>query len=97
MHLCPVNGSAQDYLAYLDPTKYQSMTKIPGAPWLCRAAPNTGQSISGVTSDTLAQIGRAGCPDGVGAAVIVDTKDRTWACVTYDPNEATEYVFCKYK
>ena len=96
MHICPVDSGAQEYLAFLDPTKYLAMTKIPGMPWLCRASTQTGQSITGVTADTRAQIANAQCADYLGTAVIVDSKDRTWACVTYDAVDATEHIFCKY-
>ncbi|KAJ5677361.1 uncharacterized protein N7477_002994 [Penicillium maclennaniae] len=94
MHICSINQAAQTYLDNLDHTNYQSLTKIPGKPWYCRANQNKGQPISGVTADTQNRLASGQvCVDYVGAAVIVDSRDRTWACVTYD-DSTTEYVFC---
>ncbi|KAJ6120328.1 hypothetical protein N7523_004608 [Penicillium sp. IBT 18751x] len=96
MHICPINQATQTYLDNLDHTNYQSLTKIPGKPWYCRANQNKGQPISGVTADTQSRLASGQvCVDYVGAAVIVDSRDRTWACVTYD-EDTTEYVFCHY-
>lgn len=95
MHICSVNDDAQKWLTNLDHTKYQTMTKIPGRDWQCRVGQQPGDSVHDMTDLTQrALFSGSWCPDFIGAAVIVDNKDRIWACLTTDEKDTTEFVFC---
>jgi hypothetical protein len=98
IHVCPVKEIVQRILASQKYTDFQDMgpIKMPVAdpnPWLCKVNPTKGQTISGVTADLQNQIKKAKCKDFIGAAVVVDSNDRAWACVTTD-DQPTQYTFC---
>lgn len=72
------------------------MTAVPNDhALLCRAEQNEATLITHVTGDIQQQIQSAACKDYVGAAVVVDNHDRTWACVTTD-TRLTQDAFCSW-
>jgi hypothetical protein len=96
VHVCPVKEVVQRILASQNYAKFPKLAPIMlpvPEPWLCKVNPKKGQDISGVTADLQAEIKKAKCKDFIGAAVVVDSNDRTWACVTTD-DQPTQYTFC---
>ncbi|KAJ5320109.1 hypothetical protein N7508_000392 [Penicillium antarcticum] len=62
-------------------------------PWQCKVHPEKGQAIEKVTADLQSFISTSSCKNNIGATVMVDRNDRTWAFITTDPNP-TQYTFC---
>jgi hypothetical protein len=108
MHICAPNKKIQQDLADLynahgkTPTFYSALREIKNVPssgrrMFCRAAQKPLQLIPGATiSDDINKVLQMTdtCDYYVGAAVIKDTNDFIWSCVTAD-NESTEVKrFC---
>jgi hypothetical protein len=99
VHDCPVKEIAQRILASQNYDNFKTIAAInmPVAtdpnPWRCKVNPNQGQPIDRVTADLQAEIGKSSCKNYIGAAVVVDSNDRTWECVTTD-DQPTQYTFC---
>lgn len=99
-HICDGKlqpGDPKFVLGALDYAKYQALAPVPGHPhWLCRVQSTKGAPISGVTDDIRTQTANGGpCSRLVGAAVFMDSHDRTWACLTTGL-ESTQGTFCKW-
>jgi hypothetical protein len=98
-HICDGKlqpGAPKFILGALDYQKFQKPTQVPGHPhWLCRVESAKDTPISGVTADIRTQTATGGpCSKLVGAAVLVDSHDRTWTCLTTGI-ESTQGIFCK--
>ncbi|CEJ60215.1 hypothetical protein PMG11_08798 [Penicillium brasilianum] len=99
-HICDGKqqpGDPKFILGALNYAKFQQKPiKVPGHPnWLCRVESAKDTPISGVTADIRTQTATGGpCSKLVGAAVLVDSHDRTWMCLTTGIG-STQGIFCK--
>lgn len=101
MHICPLNTGMKHFLGNLYqgiPAAYSNLAEvqITGYKMFCRASQTAGQPIPGdtISADINSVIQQQQCKYFVGAAVIRDSNDFTWSCVTAD-HFSTEYGrFC---
>ncbi|OKO89222.1 hypothetical protein PENSUB_13857 [Penicillium subrubescens] len=98
-HICDGKlqvGDPKFVLGALNYADYQAPASVPGHPhWLCRVQSAKDVPISGVTDDIRTLTANGGpCSKLVGAAVLMDSHDRTWACLTTGI-ESTQGSFCK--
>lgn len=98
-HICDGKlqpGDPKFVLGALNYAQYQAPAPVPGYPnWLCRVQSTAGALIQGVTADIKKQTANGGdCSNLVGAAVLTDSHDRTWSCLTIGFQSA-QGAFCK--
>ncbi|KAJ5747532.1 uncharacterized protein N7511_009228 [Penicillium nucicola] len=98
IHDCPVLDDPKKLLAkqnYADFDNIAPIKHMPGPdPWQCKVNSNKGQDIDRVTTDLQNFIAKhPDCTHNIGAAVVVDSNDRTWMCITTDA-DPTQYTFC---
>ncbi|KAJ5167460.1 uncharacterized protein N7482_006241 [Penicillium canariense] len=98
-HICDGKlqpGDPKFVLGALNYANHKSLAPVPGHPhWMCRVQSTAGADIDDVTADIKTQTVKGGaCSDLVGAAVLTDSHDRTWVCLTTG-FESAQGAFCK--
>jgi hypothetical protein len=90
---CNQSGRTRDILSCLDRGHYKNMESVPLMPGdtKCKVANNTGSPID-IAEDIKREM-QKDCNVYIGAGIITDRKDYTWACVTDSP-QAAEWIYC---
>ena len=98
MHVCDVKTGSKgvrDILGDLKRSDYTDLTKVPKHNWLCRVEAKKYAPITGVTADIKGKTLKDGdCANLIGAAVLTDSHDYTWMCLTTGLG-STQGDFCK--
>ncbi len=92
---CYPSGRTREILSCLDRSEY---TKLKPVPLMlgdskCRVASNQGEPIDNIAEDIIKEIQKKECSKYIGAGIITDSRNYTWACVS-DSTTAAEYIFC---